>query len=77
MSRQVLYAKLQTAFFSPGTGDLGLVFPPAGKTLSNLTMNTTFEGLDIQFKYNMRDHEVLIPYANVVGMSLVPAKKEQ
>ncbi len=76
MSRQVLYAKLQTPYFSPGSGDLGTVFPPAGKTLAELTMLAMPEGLILTFKYNSRNQEVLIPYGNVVGMTLAPEPKE-
>jgi hypothetical protein len=72
MSRQVTYAKLQTPYFSPNSGELGVVFPPAGKTLSELSMNTSPEGLMLKFRYAGRNQEILVPYANIVGMTLAP-----
>ncbi len=75
MSKIVKYAKLQTAYFSQGLGDLGTVFPPTNKTLSNLAMNMTSDGLSIKFMFNFGEHELMIPYANIVGMTVVPEKK--
>ena len=72
---KVIYAKLQTPFFSPGTGELGTVFPPQGKTLSELDMVKTVDGVEITFKYNARNQRIFIPNANLVGASLAPEVK--
>jgi len=73
MNRQVKYARMQTGVYIPGlAGELGTVFPPSNKTLDNLTMVTTVEGLHISFIYKNVGKELLIPYANVALMDLLP-----
>lgn len=77
MNRRVIYARLQTAGYLPSVGDLGLVFPSQTKTMDNLIMTSTPDGLHVQFSYRGFNKELLIPPANVVLMELAPEEKKK
>ena len=72
MNRIVTYARLQTEAYIPGTGGLGTVFPPPGKTLENLVMTALDSAMYISFNYKGIARELLVPYGNVVLMELSP-----
>ena len=77
MSNKVVYAKTQTNIFVPGAGDLGTVFPPQGKTLAGLTMELDDNGsLVLKFKYNARNHKLVVSSANLVVSSLVSEENQ-
>lgn len=72
MTRKVTYAKTQTGLFAPNIGDLGTVFPPQSKTLAGLSMELNVaDSLVITFSYGGRNHNILVPAANVVLASFV------
>ena len=70
--RKVRYARTHQGLHVPGAGDLGNVFPPQSKTLSNLEMTIDELGLHISFEYKKLKNEILVPSANVVLASLFP-----
>lgn len=74
MSKKVIYARLQTEAYIPGIGSLGIVLPPQSKSLENLEMTATEYGLSVEFLYAARKTEVLVPYGNIVVMSVMPEK---
>lgn len=77
MGRSVTYARLHGNAYAPGVGELGNVFPSQSKTLDGLTMTTTDLGLSMEFSYKGVRHELLVPSANIVIMSLGPAVKSE
>lgn len=68
-SRIVKYAKVHEEIFIPGLGSLGTTLPSQSKTVKDLNMYTAVDGLVVK----SGSYEVLIPFANVVLMSLAPA----
>lgn len=76
MNRKVTYARLHTEAYVPGTGSIGTVLPPSGKTLDNLSMSATDSGLLVEFSFKAVKHEILIPSANVVLMTLAPEESK-
>lgn len=74
--RTVTYARLQTSAYVIGAGELGVVFPNPNKTLDQLEMQTTNDGLDIKFIYRGVKKNLLVPYANVALMELAPEDKK-
>lgn len=77
MSRKVTYARLHQTAYIPGAGEVGNVFPPQSKTLENLEMTSTIEGLTVTFQYRGARIEALIPSANVIIMTLAPEPKSE
>lgn len=77
MFRKVLYARFHQTIYSPGAGDLGNVFPPQSKTLEGLSMRSTDQGLLAAFAYKGIKNEILIPFPNIVILSLAPEEKPE
>lgn len=65
--RKVLYAKLQTEFFSVGLGNLGTTLGDQQKQ-RGIEMTYTQHGLFVKYKGS----EFVVPLANVVGCTLAP-----
>lgn len=68
MERTVIYAKLQTEFFTTGVGNLGVTL---GDPQKHRDMRMTWaptEGLRVKYK----GVEFLVPHGNIVGVTLAP-----
>ena len=65
--RKVTYAKLQTEYFSTGTGNLGTVLGDQQKT-PGIQMSYTEVGLHVKW----RGVEFIVPPGNIVGVTLAP-----
>lgn len=68
--RKVLYAKLQTEYFSVGTGNLSTTLGDPQKH-RGMEMTYTQYGLFVKYK----GFEFVVPLANIVGCTLVPEDK--
>lgn len=76
MKRKVSYARLHQGAHLPQAGELGTVFPPATKALNKLEMTVNDSGLLLEFEYAHKMHEIFVPLANVVLMSLIAEEKK-
>jgi len=65
MSKKVSYVRLQTPAHIPSVGDLGVVLPPAGKTLEHLSMLDDGETLQVSFVFKGQEKSIGIPKANI------------
>jgi hypothetical protein len=75
MSRKVKRLRLQTNIHISGAvGELGNVIPPNGKTLENLTMVSTSEGVELSFNFQGAKTEALVPYGNIALAEYVVEK---
>lgn len=75
MSKKVTFVRLHEGIHMPGVGDMGTVLPVSGKTLSELDMTITELGLEVSFKYNKLQFDLLIPSANIKFMRIVREAK--
>lgn len=75
MAKQyVSHVKLQTAMHLPNVGEMGSSLPSVTKTVDNLTMFLTPEGLYVAgsrvLSGRRNDFKAVIPYGNIVIMQL-------
>lgn len=62
MGKKVSYAKLQTAGFIPGIGEIPITLPPVNKTWHGFHMEYDLSGLTLEISGT----QALIPPGNIV-----------
>lgn len=70
MAKAVKRAQFHQSVFIEGIGNLGSQLPAVGKTIADLKMSTSEEGLVVEGKGQGGFRKAIIPYANVVIMEL-------
>jgi hypothetical protein len=79
MSKLVRHVRFHQTISVKGTKglvDLGSVVPNETKTFDALKMSRVAEGLLIEFSYKSEDLACIIPYANIITMTL-PMEEEK